>query len=809
MPDDDTALWSEFLDEEEYASLLDLSDGGEGGGRPPGNFLIDLFPTAVQSLRMAFGADPAGNPELWNWTDVTKYVLWESGANTRIGGANEQIGRPTSAEFNCTLRNDQPNGGDFTIGNPLGRNWPNVRENVPTEALLDLGSGESVCLSGFATAWTPAVSADWAYSVVKFVANGCIRRLEQGGAAARSPMWRFHMLADQYPTSTNGGGDFGIGAAEYESSGQGYHALPVHYWSLEEESGALRAANVINSNYPLTSTSVDALPSFGGGTIGSGSKATATFAVGDRMTVIFPPVAPGADTTGFFPGSTTIVIPFLFRLPALPTGVVELMRFITSGSAGIFKVLMTPVGGTTLSLSVNVYDAFSVLLGTMSLVNDTVALNSDVYITLRLDQQPAGIYVDLEYSVHSSTLLSGDSVNSGSSNALSVAAATLGSLLSLSIGPNSDLPNVGLGHLAIYNSGLGTFPSTAPRAVLGRRGDTPTIRLKRTCLEEGVPLELVGASDILMGPQAIGPLLTIADECQAVDGGFLLDGLHPGLTYITRTQAYSSSAALALTANMIEDFDPTADDQGRINSFTASNPAGGESTFTRVTGDLGTADIGMYASSQPPIPVSSDAVLYDQAAWRVYQSTATGRRLRYPSLTVHFDKPVAAPFAQRWLEAVPSARIDVTGIEQGVRPDRMLLLVGWTQEWNSKVFKATMVLQDYRAWAVGTIAADLGDTGEFLLRPDTDGSTLTVGANPGDTSLTVTTPSGLWVHSAVATYADDIVGLIIDVDGLPIHVTAIVGASSPQTFTVTAADIRRPIPAGATVELWDQTVPGL
>lgn len=953
---DEFVLWSDYLAESDAGALLGYVDGGvDTGGRGPGNFLPDVFPAALQMLRFGFGADPEGDPDVWGWTDTTSDALWDAGVRIRIGEPDEAIGLQP-AEFAVTIRNDQPGGGDYTIGNPFGRWWPNIRENTPVQALLDIGAGESLRFQGYATQWKPVWDVNRRYAVVKFQAHGSLRRLSQGQTAKQSAMWRFNMLAHRFPRNTNGGGDFGLNLPQFEDSGQGYHAPPVHYWPLEETSGALQASNAVLTGYPLKASSAAALPDFASRTVGLGSKPIAVFGSGDSVQVRFPAVAPGADTTGLFPTSTTICVPFLMHLPALPGAAVEVMRLTTTGSAAQYRLIFDPSGGI-LSLLLNAYDASGTVLGTMFAFDDTEALDAPVWVILRLEQQGADVLVEIDYSAHLPSLETGASVATAVFNAQTVSSKTLGNLVGITIAPGSNLPDVAIGHLGVYNGGLGAFPSTRPRAVLGRRGDTATARLKRACIEDGVTLELVGTSDALMGPQVVGGIVDIAGEVRTVDGGVLLDGLGPGLHYICRTEIYSRPAAVTLDASqgmILGPQQPAQDDQGRVNRFTATSQYGGEATFTKVDGELGTDDVGVYDDSAQ-IPVSADAALYDQAAWRVHQGTAGGRRLRYPELTFHLEKPSTAPLAQRWLDAGPAARIDILALETGVRPDRSFLNRGWTEHWNSKVWDVTPNLVDFRAWTVGVAAADTGDDGEFICHLDTDGSTLaatiaftefasdgfelgtsnwspqsgwTIGPDqthvrsgryamrltpPGAASfggalmartpatagavyvaeawffseagwsdaragidwydaagafisqslgsatvvpagvwtvsrqlftapagtvtaqlrarqagtpaasdvlwvddagigpqLQIATPSGpRWVDSTIATYADDIDGLVIEIDGLPVAVTGITGTTSPQTFTVVPSGIRKPLAAGAPVAVWDPPILGL
>jgi hypothetical protein len=90
----------------------------------------------------------------------------------------------------------------------------------------------------------------------------------------------------------------------------------------------------------------------------------------------------------------------------------------------------------------------------------------------------------------------------------------------------------------------------------------------------------------------------------------------------------------------------------------------------------------------------------------------------------------------------------------------------------------------------------LGDA--LLGRLDSGGSQLAADALATDTSLLVTTTSGpLWTTSAADWPFD------VRIAGEQITVTAVSGASNPQTFTVTRSvnGVVKPLPIGADVRL--------
>ena len=103
----------------------------------------------------------------------------------------------------------------------------------------------------------------------------------------------------------------------------------------------------------------------------------------------------------------------------------------------------------------------------------------------------------------------------------------------------------------------------------------------------------------------------------------------------------------------------------------------------------------------------------------------------------------------------------------------------------------------WEPWRIIQLAADVGDTNEFLCRLDTDGSSTISDTPAGSTAMTVATPSGpLWV-----TGSGDDFPLDVNAGGWQITVNSIINAASPQVFTL-AAPTPADIPAGSPVSVW-------
>lgn len=761
------------------AALLQRQPGALGApargtaSRGGGAFLPDLFGgEARQWVEMAFGADLTADPDTWTWTDVTSYFLWEPGVSTTIGRPPEST-RITPATMTGVIRNDQANGGDWTVGNALSPRWPDVRENTPVRDRLDVGSGPTVRFQGYAVSFKPDVLAigddGERISVVQFKAAGRARQVLQGKSAAQSPLRRALTLAE-----------------------------PFAYYPLEDGPAADEAGTVIGSASTLVRLHGLDAPEFGAVRPPTGASTMPSFIRGGEVQLSIGSLVASAWTAEFsyFFGTGE---------PAdddysTPDAMNVLKIFAVNGD--YWEIQFAPHNATYANGRVALFrsDVDDIFFDTLE---DTALGTYDPWdgrthhVTLTASQSGGNIAWQL--------LFDGVTRSSGTLVGRTLQAASYARLNANSFLASSS--TYGMGHFAFFESVLPTATIVAHAlAAQSNSGESVSTRLRRIAAEAGIELDIVGTADIAMGAQGDGGDLDLMSECEAVDGGVLLDGLGPGFTYICRTGAYGRAADLTLDVSAGQVLKPLRvehDDLGRVNTFTASNPLGGQRTFTKETGDLSTGEVGVYDSSGG-FSVALDATLYDIAAWRVNLGTVPG--LRYPGVSFELAKDGTTPVAQQWLDTRPLGRVDVLGIIPGaIDPDGEFLLRSWTERWNSRQWSVTVALSPYTPWSIATVADTLGDDSEFLFRPSAGYSTLAAGVAAGASSFSVITSTGpVWT-----TVADDIDGLIIEIDGLRIPVTSITGATSPQTFTVDGTAVRKALSAGADVDVWQPPPLGL
>ncbi|ONK09428.1 hypothetical protein [Streptomyces sp. MP131-18] len=86
-------------------------------------------------LELAFGADPAADPGVWAWTDVSPDLDRE--AEIQIGrGRADEAAQPSPTSASPRLVNNRS---DYTPGHPLGAYYPYVRQGVPARISVQAG----------------------------------------------------------------------------------------------------------------------------------------------------------------------------------------------------------------------------------------------------------------------------------------------------------------------------------------------------------------------------------------------------------------------------------------------------------------------------------------------------------------------------------------------------------------------------------------------------------------------------------------------------------------------------------------------
>ncbi|MFF3092262.1 hypothetical protein [Streptomyces cyaneofuscatus] len=568
---------------------------------------------------------------------------------------------------------------------------------------------------------------------------GILRRMQQGRKALSSTLRR------RIPTGT-----------------------PVAYWPMEEGDTATQAYSPVPGCRPLTApgfdwASADTLP---------GSSPLPTITAGSTLRASIPA----------YPTSTSWQLEFVYFRATEPTLLMPIMELATGLSSWPRLSLRLGPSGAVQVLGISA-DGES----TSILVNGGAGSVAGQWNRLRFTVEQDGALVRLAFRL----------IPIGGQGELWTGSytGTVGPLRSISGGLyTSVLEGTALGHVAVFNR---TGVQVMDFADHGYNGETAGARALRIASEEGVQLAVLGdpAESALMGPQRPQALVELLHECAEADGGILMEMPGAlGLVYRTRTSLYNQDPVLVLPYRSIApSLDPVEDDQAVRNDVTASRRGGGSGRAVVETGPLSVlpseqGGVGIYDESVE-LNLADDSQAQPMAAWLAHLGTVD--EARYPSIRVDLHRhPELIPAVLR-LRIGDLVRL--TGLPLWVGELTTDLHVMQIQhEPRPRAWTVTLVGTPASPYRVGAVGDD---------RADTDGSALAADASASATTLTVAVTAGPpWITSS-AWPAEFPFG--IRLGGEVVTVTAISGASSPQTFTATRAvnGIAKPHAAGTDVRL--------
>lgn len=593
---------------------------------------------------------------------------------------------------------------------------------------------------GEVSAWPPRWDTSGADVWVPIVAAGIGRRLGQGAAPLRSPLFR-------------------------EMTSEGNAPFLVAYWPCEDGDGATQVASASPAP-PMQ------LPP------GGVALAQSTAIPGSAP---LPVLSAGGTLTGPVPSAPDggVYVRTVMAFP--PSGVLAdgtiLLRVLTTGTARQWDLKFTIFGGDSV-LNVRAFDSQGTLLAEFN----PGGVGFDVFdqrVKFELDLTQVGS--DVAASLTQRSIGAGDLiVDSGGFDA-TFTGITVGHATRVIVAPDANAAQLAVGHVAVGTNV--DFAAGQGPAMVGNAGETAGTRFTRLAAEEAVPAILVGdaAGTAAMGAQGTQTLLALLREGGDSDGGVLYETRGDlALAYRARRSVYNQPAALALDytapGDVAPPLEPVDDDQHLRNDVTVSRDGGSSARVALDVGPLSTqtppAGVGRY-DEQVTLSLAADDQLADQAAWRVH--LGAWDEARYP--TVHVDlaagphlipAATALDIRDRLTISNPPAWLPPGAIDQ--------LVEGYTETLGAYDWDLTYNCSPAGPWTVGIVE----DT--ILGRADTAGSQLTSSITASSTSVSVTTTTGpVWINGATSpSFPFDIA-----CGGEVMTVTAITGTSSPQTFTVT------------------------
>lgn len=715
----------------------------------------ELGPDARLVVELAWGADPAGDPDAWSWTDITGDFRDDPGLQFNYGRANRAaVTQP--ANLALVLDNAMAS---YSLGG-ISPNWPNVKRGVPIRVRIDPdGTGFQVAYQGNVVGFKPSWDTTGTIPTVALTAAGSLRRLLQGGDPKVSAPRRYYT--------------------------QQVNWTPLVYYPLDEGRGVSSGKAVVGTGEATLDP--DYLFSSGDSTVKYFGQGNLSYWLPEgiqlnKLAVLRCPVPATPALTDWW--VTDLLVSYAEG--DLETGLFETVASV-EGENATWGVRFLPFDKQITAIGY-VAGAGPVDLATSA--HETLYDGNVHHVRIWVDQSGADVtvvvYVDDVLAVFGTQ-----------------AGQTLHHPDYMIIFASSNTKRY-FGHLGWWNNiswapfgGLATY-----YAGQGAEGEDAVTRMIRVCAENDIPLNVIDSpasvvDTATMGPQPTAGTVALLRECEAADQGVLFDGLSAGLSYAPRDHVENAPAALTIDVagyQLFTDWQAEHDDAAVVNRAIAKRDGGAEYTYEDTDGPLGTRSIGVY---DRPITVNvDDDRVPDFAGWLVHLGTVDG--YRYPVVRVNLRAtPSLAPSV---LALRPGDRVDLVGasdVFDGFNPGVISLIVeGVANKITTGEWTVTLQCSAYDPWRIITLAAATGDTTETLCHLDTSGSQVTGAVLAGATSMTVATLTGpVWTQTA-----DDFPFYVL-VGGIKTRVTNVTGAASPQTFTIDAMTLSRP--ALSPVEIWN------
>jgi hypothetical protein len=398
---------------------------------------------------------------------------------------------------------------------------------------------------------------------------------------------------------------------------------------------------------------------------------------------------------------------------------------------------------------------------------------------------------------------------SGITNGGTLSSKQIGVATSVYLNPvKAALGSVSVGHVTVESAITSIFDLDLQTNAYA--GELAVARVNRLCTEEGVALRVVGGGDgdtVYVGYQTIDTLVNLLRDAANSDNGVLYE---PRDAYGLQFRSLSSlvnqdpTCTMSYTSGCLDDFQPVEDDQNVRNDVTVTRESGSSFRAVQEHGPISIQQppdgVGRYTTALS-LSLYRDSSAEQQAGWRLHLGTVD--EARYPSVRVKMSNKyisVTPTLIYELLSLDVGDRMVITDSPAWMPPDDVSLLVqGYSETINSKTHDITFNCVPESPYHV----AAYSDTDS---RYDSGYSTLAADATSTATSLSVATSTGpLW------TTASGDMPIDLMVAGERIAATAISGASSPQTFTVTrsANGIVKAQVAGAGVALFRPVYYGL
>lgn len=697
----------------------------------------------IVRARIAPGADLTADPGSWSWSEISADVRWDNGNGVQVtGGRPDERGTVSTIRARMMLDNRE---GKYARRNPLSPYYGLLTTRTPIWVEVDPGDGGHDFVRAFVDSW-PVRWQDKSLndSYVPIECLGALGILQQTQGESVSALYRAI-------TGSN----------------------PVHYWPMEDSSGASFAAPAAG-NVPLrvksgtVSFAGDSVTTPGSSSLPDLSGNGELYASGLRTSDIALPLGPWTLGVVFRVSTTTAPV----------------VRWRMDGD--VYRYMRLDITSTTIVLSGIQSD------GTVSTI-DSIAINLDDSV-----HHSACVIIDPTTASAFDLQIWADGVLLASGNVPSAA----GRPSDIKVNPQGEsgatADCLSVGHVAFWRGTVTDWMD----ALEGHDGEMAHERIERLCGQAGIRYSSQAVTSARMGPQPVGDVLTLLRECELADQGVLYE--HDfGLSYQSRTERYNQNVHLPLDiTDLTSEPEPADDNQRTVNRWTVHRSGGSATTYTVTDGSHGTDSIGVWPG-QETVNLESDLQLGDWASWRAALTTVDEERWPYVTFGLHRTPDLIVP----WTSAPYGARTTIGPMPANGPPDDVDAFVeGYAQRVNQRLWDVVTNLSPASPYDIA-IYNDSATPG-YGAHYDTAGSATTADFVAGtDTSMTVETTLGpIWTEDL-----DDF-NFVIRVGGVDLEVTAVSGGSSPQTFTITQTPLNgvvKTIPAGSDVRLSEPSIYGL
>lgn len=385
---------------------------------------------------------------------------------------------------------------------------------------------------------------------------------------------------------------------------------------------------------------------------------------------------------------------------------------------------------------------------------------------------------------------------------------TFGSFTRVTLGSNVGMDDTVFGHLALMNGDVHSIWDSIDSSVIAWAGEDGGQRLVRLGGDENIPVRLDPGGAEPMGPQRVLPIMNLIREIPAADLGFLGEAADtPALYYRPYANMVNQAPKLVLDytdQQLAEPFQPVDDDQGTVNSVTATAVTGETFTAALLAGPLSVQPppdgVGLYDQAVE-VNVGNPGRVAGNAGWRL--ALGTQDESRYPTVRLNLQHPNVAPIAAQVLAVKLGDLIRIENLPVGVPPGPVDLIVdAITDDITPANHHVEFTCTPGTVWASTRTYGP--NSGTHAARYDTARTERTAGTiTTTQTTISLDTTTGpLWTTAAADFPLDVMAG------GERMRVTAIAASIPPaQNFTVVRSvnGVVKTHPNGTTFALADPT----